>query len=633
MKNKTYTRIGSLLLAAALSLSLLAGCGGSNTPAATDEPKEEAAAPAAEENPAATDEPAEPDDAATEESDTPSEPTGELHTAHFDYLLQSGEGTTFYDDYNENPIAQWWMEKEWNVDGERWQVDVDFLTLPAGSETDTMTTLYATGEYYDVMPMAYTSETVGSLYDSGVIIDLTEYVNKYMPNYLQWGEDHPEYKHRMTNHLDGEDRYVQLYALNNAPEDPFCGWAYRRDWIVKYGKNPKTGAAFSGGYVDAEKTDWEDDVVFPSGNEDPVYISDWEWMFDIFMTALEEENLPDGYAFQLYYAGDDSMGTLTSTFTNGNSYYYMDKDGVAQCGLTSDGYRTYIECMREWYKKGWTNQNFEENSADRLFWNVDTTAIYQARVGMFYTGTGQLGNTTATDSQPDVCVYGAAYPINDVYGDESMQNYVPDVYYGNSMLGATYVITNRMDTETLPALLTALDYFYSHEGALHRTFGFTKEELAERDVPFYHEWGLDDGAYYVEERDGEEWYVRNPLAWKTDNLNNACSMIRVAGDGIRKNVDSGYKPVNAHAIQQYQLHPNSGMIASDITSQLTPDQAQETAANTNNIRTYVSMHVPDFITGRTDIADDAAWDEFCRGIEDYNPQLYCDYINAALGNN
>ena len=71
---------------------------------------------------------------------------------------------------------------------------------------------------------------------------------------------------------------------------------YRRDWLVNYGTNPQTGEAFSGEWKDGE---WTDNVVFPSGGTDPVYISDWEWMFDIFETALQMQGMTDGYVMQL----------------------------------------------------------------------------------------------------------------------------------------------------------------------------------------------------------------------------------------------------------------------------------------------------------------------------------------------
>lgn len=59
-------------------------------------------------------------------------------------------------------------------------------------------------------------------------------------------------------------------------------------------------AVFAKGY-DADQEDagdpdsWADDVVFPGGGTDPVYISDWEWTFGIFETAMEALGITDSY--------------------------------------------------------------------------------------------------------------------------------------------------------------------------------------------------------------------------------------------------------------------------------------------------------------------------------------------------
>lgn len=71
--------------------------------------------------------------------------------------------------------------------------------------------------------------------------------------------------------IDGEEHYIGIRAANESKPYYFTGYEYRRDWIVKYGTNPTTGEAFTGGYTDPDDPDsWEDDVVFPSGGSDPI---------------------------------------------------------------------------------------------------------------------------------------------------------------------------------------------------------------------------------------------------------------------------------------------------------------------------------------------------------------------------
>lgn len=94
---------------------------------------------------------------------------------------------------------------------------------------------------------------------------------------------------------------------------------YRRDWIVKYGKHPQTGQAFTGGYTDPNDVDsWTDDVVFPSGGTDPVYISDWEWMFGSFTEAMAASGLFQSIVATVLLIGSN---TLSRKWGDGNSLF------------------------------------------------------------------------------------------------------------------------------------------------------------------------------------------------------------------------------------------------------------------------------------------------------------------------
>ncbi len=627
------TRRNRLMSLAALLLAgtmVFAACGGEKAPAAESTPaQEETATEATEEEPAAEEETAaaEEETAAEEEPAEDTRPIEEpTEATTFTYLIATAENSFYYDDYDDNPIMKYWLSKDWDVDGARKKIAIDFDTLPTGTESDTMNTLMGTGEYRDVITMAYSSSSAVELYEEGVALDLTEYVKKYMPNYQKWEKNLENiYGNRLQNYVDGEYRYLELYTLADKPTEPYCGYCYRRDWIVKYGKNPETGEAFTGGYTDDSCRTWEDDVVFPSGNTDPIYLSDWEWMLEIFTTALAEEGITDGYAMQIPGSGVIPMGDFVGGFGEGNNMYYLE-DGKCYCGLTTEQTRTYLECMKAWYDKGWLQKDFDE-SADILFWTVDTERVYAGKVGAWYGMISSLGNQMAVDG---ICVYGAPSPINDVYGDLETCSSEPSMYHDRSGLSAVAVcITDKAKDKDIAALCTALDWFYSDEGGLMRSRGFSREQQAEIQDSFYQEW-LPDGSYDVEERDGEEWYVINQDVMKADDLETARSGRRVIGLDVAKNVDLGYADWMNHGIDMWQYYDNTARVGSEITSQMTPDESQETSFNTTNIRTVYSIWYPDFITGRKDIESDADWQAYCDEINGNNPELYCDIVNRIL---
>ncbi len=620
----------ALGLAMLLGVSaVFAGCG-SNA--------DETAAPAAE-APAVTEEAneagtaadetaAETEDGTAAETDAEEEgPVGE--TEEFTYLLSPGVDTTFFDDYNDFPTVKYFLSKAWDVDGTKKTLNVDFIIPPAGAEQDNLNTLLATGEYPDVMALAACSESVSSLYEQGILVDLTEYVEKYMPNYMAYLEEHPE----MDSQVRTDGKILSLYFLSDTPDPAWGGFMYRRDWIVKYGKNPKTGEAFTGGWKDDAQTEWEDDVVFPSGNEDPIYISDWEWMFEIFQKALDDQGVTDGYAFQNYYLGYEGTGDLNSSFGGGMMGTYL-KDGKAYSGYTNSHARAFLTCMRNWYEKGWMNQNFEENSADATWFMVDTASVYSGKVGLWYGLVSQQGaGMDADDALTDgICVYAASQPINDIYGTEEDQNVEPDAYYESSLAVKGIGITDKAAAkEDFPYLLTALNYMYEKGNCIRN--GFSREQQAELQDPFYNEHGLEDGAWWIEtNEDGEEIMCLNPARDYETGLSDASAMIRVVGrGGGSKGVDYGRSELEQHCMDQLMRYQASAyLIASPIADQLTAAQSEEWALISSNLSTYMAQAVPDFITGRTDIESDTDWQAYCDGLEELGADKYAEFINEII---
>ena len=542
----------------------------------------------------------------------------------FTWLLDNGVESIYYDSYNDNPVAKYWQNMEWDADGDGTgeKISITFHTPPAGAESDNFNTLLGTGEYPEIMAMSYSSENVQSLYEEGIVLDLTEYVEKYMPNYQAWMKAHPDQAKYMTN--DG--KYLMLYTLADIPEDPWGGYMYRRDWLVKYGTNPETGAAFTGGWNE-DKTEWTDDVVFPSGESDPVYISDWEWMMDILNQALAGEGITDGYAFQ-----QTSQGFLGSGDFNGSfgvpMCNYIDEDGVIQNGDTSESARAYMECMNHWYEEGWINKNFEENVND-MFFMTDSATTYSGKVGCWYGLLNQIGNGMAGEGNEDICVYGAAQPINDVYGSDACKGQEPKCFYQTDIVSSGICITDKAKEKDLATLCTAIDYLYGEEGGLLRTYGFSDEQQAEIQDEFYSENGFENGVYTVTEENGEKTY-------HIDSERDAKGMavplngVRMAGISINDHIDWGRNTVLQHSIDEMKKYTSTAMVGSTITNQLDADASAEIATINSNISTYMAQAVPNFIIGRNDIENDEEWQKYCDDIAEYGVSDWTNYLNDIV---
>ena len=125
-----------------------------------------------------------------------------------------GQGT-YYTDYDDNPCVQWINHQTWDIenggiaeDGEGEQLTLTFQAPIAGSEQDNFNTMMSTGEYSDVIDLSMSTDTAATLVEEGVLLDITDYVEKYMPNYVAYLDKNPEQKALLT-HTDenGDTRY------------------------------------------------------------------------------------------------------------------------------------------------------------------------------------------------------------------------------------------------------------------------------------------------------------------------------------------------------------------------------------------------------------------------------------------
>ena len=555
-------------------------------------------------------------------------------STEFTFMISNAITQGGYDDYDDNPIAQWWTDQEWDADkdGEGTKLSIDFWAPTSGSEKDYVNTLISTEEYPDVLPLTFASEGATAMYEAGMILDLSDYIEAYMPNYKAYMEKHPEFLY--TNRVDGEDKYLQLYVVNeDYNESPWGGMMYRRDWIVNYGTNPETGEAFTGEWKDGE---WVDDVVFPSGNTDPVYISDWEWMFGIFDTAMEAQGMTDGYAMQLPYQGVNTSGDIASGFNTG-VFLERDADGNVVFGADSEGFRTYVECMANWYDKGWIDPEFAERSGD-MFFMIDMPSIYSGQVGLWYGLESQMMDGLVGDgSNPwtaGAVTFAVTTPINDMYGDTAYQNAEPDLFYQDALLSQSFVITDKASDKDLATLLTAVDYFYSVEGSTVFSCGLSDQMLKESEgTPYYDYYmsiGLENGAYVM---DGQTIVRDQEVMVDADKMEGSCGR-RMIGMSKMKDLDFGYSETKKASIAQWLKYKNTASLSIDITGQLSVDELKNYNAFLTDAETCIAQWIPGFITGKYDVKDDSQWKQYTDEIQALNPDAVVESVSAVLkGNN
>ena len=542
-------------------------------------------------------------------------------TVEVTWWISRGEDSTYYMSYDDNPAVKYLETLDFN--GKK--VDLKFLVPVTGAERDNFNTLLMTEEYAKIFDMSYCTSTATELYEDDIIWDLTPYIEEYMPNYSRIIKD-PEFVPYVYSPVDGEKKILSLYNLKSEVTSNFMGLNYRRDWVAKYGTNPFTGEKFNYGYTDESdyNTYW-DDVVFPNGTENPIYVSDWEWMFEILEKAMADLGITDGYCISIYYKGfSEAGGNFDSAFGGGCPMWYKDQNGNAAFGGTSEELKTYLILMNSWYNKGWLDKNFADHTSDQIY-AIESAKINSGKVGAFIGRRGNAGGQMDSGDKltEGIMIYGARPAINDVYGSDEMKNKEPYSLYQYSRIGVNICISKKTTEDELKTILTMLDYLYSDEGSALLALGLNKEEFESIQDPTYKKYGLEDGAYTKAiNEDGSVVFERNPKLLEDNNLASAMALKRVTCGyyvpGIVPALNRSYDTCSLRNMTEWDYYLNTGYIDKSLRAQFTSDEAAVYSKVYSNVDTYMSQNIPKFIMGVLDV-NGVDWDNYCKMLNKYSP--------------
>ena len=553
--------------------------------------------------------------------ETKSGEEAKTETVEVTWWISRGEDSTYYMSYDDNPAVKYLETLDFN--GKK--VDLKFLVPVTGAERDNFNTLLMTEEYAKIFDMSYCTSTATELYEDDIIWDLTPYIEEYMPNYSRIIKD-PEFVPYVYSPVDGEKKILSLYNLKSEVTSNFMGLNYRRDWVAKYGTNPFTGEKFNYGYTDESdyNTYW-DDVVFPNGTENPIYVSDWEWMFEIFEKAMADLDITDGYCISIYYKGfSEAGGNFDSAFGGGCPMWYKDQNGNAAFGGTSEELKTYLILMNSWYKKGWLDKNFADHTSDQIY-AIESAKINSGKVGAFIGRRGNAGGQMDSDDKftDGIMIYGARPAINDVYGSDEVKNKEPYSLYQYSRIGVNICISKKTTEDELKTILTMLDYLYSDEGSALLALGLSKEEFESIQDSTYKKYGLEDGAYTKAiNEDGSVVFERNPKLLEDNNLASAMALKRVTCGyyvpGIVPALNRSYDTCSLRNMTEWDYYLNTGYIDKSLRAQFTSDEAAVYSKVYSNVDTYMSQNIPKFIMGVLDV-NGVDWDNYCKMLNKYSP--------------
>jgi len=374
--------------------------------------------------------------------------------------------------------------------------------------------------------------------------------------------------------------------------------------------------------------DYTDNVIFPSGKADPYYISDWEWMLDIFKTAIAAEGFAgrsNAYSTSVYYPGYMQSGDLVSSFGGGGPLWYKDRNGNAAFGGDSENFKTYIACLNAWYQKGWLDTQFPTRSSD-AFYKINSTGVNQGMVGLWVGGQGLLGTAIRATCSDNVAkqramVFGCPLPINDVYGDEAQKFKIPDTLYQQSNLGSSTGFTNKCEGKDLAALFSMLNWMYTREGSATVGIGLDSEKYASMkfDPDLYAKHGFKEA--YTTETDSAGVVVYTKSVPADNDMSRAFSAGRMSSiiQLMGNNPESGYRIDNQftkllqRSIDLWMIYKSKGYIWDYNTLMNDEESAQFSKANTfinDNMSSQVPLMIMDGL---------GAWDTYVKKLMKYDP--------------
>ncbi len=568
MKNN---KLLALLLVLALCLGLMSGCGAAagsaSAPAAESAASagaEEAAEPAAEEAAA----PAEAEPAAeAEASDSAVEDTAEA--------AEPAEPGEVVLEYVELPITEeevhytCWMpvapfmeligisldqfSEQVNMVkliNETTNVYIDFQAVAGGfGEDEKFNLMIAANDYCDIIGISsnYSTGTEGAI-DDEVIVDIREDLEEYAPNYMNILKSNQK---AYLNMLTDSGKMGCIAQLLKKAGTENMGMIIRKDWLTEAGMN-----------------------------DEPETLEEMEQYLQF------TKDTYGAYAY-LQYGGQDT--DWASAF-NVNPGGFMVKDGTIVHAYTTEEYPAYLAQMNDWYKKGFFNDDFY-NDTDITMVRYDMANDLCSFVDYSAAGISDIYDMNPANTAMELMAihYPKAPGVEDIH-----------VGFDSQLIknADTWAITTACEDYT--DLLRLVNWLYSEEGQ------------------FMYNWG-EEGVSFEYGPDGEPHWtdliINNPdgLSYMFATYKYASGQATTFFPGVF-DMEKGFydpRPGQLEALDTLSELTDGAWII-DRGVQIPLDLQTEYASLTTEMATYADGEVLKFILGDRDLS---TYDDFLATVQ------------------
>lgn len=493
------------------------------------------------------------------------------------WIHTSDNNDGYFSSFNENPMNAWLMEK--------FNVTFDWQIPAIGSEADSLSLMIGSGDYTDVFDSMQGQQTPEELYEDGVIQDLTPYVEQYMPNYLAFIATDDEIR-KSAYTSDGKILYIP-----NAADEAALMW----------------GGLMYNRQILEDMTDQQ--LQFPSGNQDPTTVEDWDYMLALMKQYYSAAGFADYACLIIPYTGYFQSGDLETGF-GVNGEFYVDADGKLQSSFLQEGFYDYLVKMKEWYSKGYVYADFASRNTDPEFF-PNPALTWSGAAGVFYGLVEQLGTAMSMPEDGlNINMRPLASPVGN--GNTPLPGNAT-ISYNDSVASFSrgWVVSVNASEEKLIRWLQICDYLFSEEGSMIKSYGLTKEQAAENEI--YKNLGLQEGAYWF---DDAENFVFNPLLDPTSEeatiKEGQLRGLRLPGLQNNAYLNQAAKETRVEANEVWYSNGFEACVPAGAT--LTPEENAQNAPLSTAVNDYVASMLPKFIMGTEELTPDR-FAEFGRQLE------------------
>ena len=489
------------------------------------------------------------------------------------------------------PWSNDWMTNYGEVRGiqkieELTNVRVEYICVPNTAATEKFGLLLASGEYPNMVEssgptLMYPGGLDAGVAD-GVLVDMTEYVRKYMPNYRALLEEYEDIK-RIS--ISDEGRNVGIYMIRCYVDGPnqevvienepaWCGMTVRLDWL--------------------EELNMEVPRTIDELHEVLVAFRD---NYGAWMHLYKDGTIGNDYILSAYGVTQD---------------FYMVDDSTVGFGPITEEYKTYLKLMRDWYAEGLIDPDFTSTNSTNILTDNEYFANDKCGVGMSYQGTcGNMHYMNGYTANEKMWLEPIEGPVLNE-GDTTVTT------FQSTVATSPNIIFNSVTEEQLPILAKFLDWHYTYDYAVIQSFGVEGE------------------SYVIDE--SNDWYFVYTDDVKYPTTPGMTPGARRGMYGLFNNVGymnwkAGFElsefTGNTYSALAYEVWGRqTDEIMVPAASSFTTDEASEYNNLFVDIETYVEENTVQFIMGTVDI--DAGWDNYVAGVKSLNVDRCIELKQASV---